>query len=62
MAQQVKELVLSLLWFGSLLWCEFDPWPEKFYMLWMWTKSKKKENVNIQPYQRMKSYHFLQCG
>ena len=32
MAQQVKDLVLSLLWFGSLLWCVFDPWPKKFHL------------------------------
>ena len=26
-AQLVKELALSLLWFGSLPWLRFDPWP-----------------------------------
>ena len=26
-AQQVRDPVLSLLWPGSLLWCELDPWP-----------------------------------
>ena len=30
MAQWVKDLVLSRLWLGSLLWCRFDPWPGKF--------------------------------
>ena len=25
-AQSVKDLVLSLLWLGSLLWCMFNPW------------------------------------
>ena len=33
MAQQVKDPVLSLLWPGSLLWCEFNPWPGNFHML-----------------------------
>ena len=23
----VKDLALSQLWLGSLLWCGFDPWP-----------------------------------
>ena len=32
-AQWVKDLALSLLWLGPLLWCGFDPWPRKFYML-----------------------------
>ena len=31
-AQQVKDLVLSLLWL------EFDPWPQNFCMLQVWTK------------------------
>ena len=29
-ALAVKDLVLSLLWLGSLLWCRFDPWPGNF--------------------------------
>ena len=28
----VKDPALSLLWFKSLLWCGFDPWPGNFYM------------------------------
>ena len=28
-AQQVKYPALSLKWLGSLLWCRFDPWPQK---------------------------------
>ena len=31
----MKDLVLSLLWLGSLLWLEFDPWPRNFCMLWV---------------------------
>ena len=27
-AHQVEDLVLSLLWFGWLLWCMFNPWPD----------------------------------
>ena len=29
MVQQVKDLVLSLLWLRSLLWHEFNPWPQE---------------------------------
>ena len=39
--QQVKALVLSLPWLGSLLWCRFDTWPGSFHMLW--TQPKMKE-------------------
>ena len=34
----VRELALSLLW------CEFDPWPEKFCMPQVDQKKKKREN------------------
>ena len=30
LAQRVKDLALSLLWLGKLLWCRFDPWPGNF--------------------------------
>ena len=33
MAQQVKDLVLSLQWLRSLLWHGFSPWPGNFHML-----------------------------
>lgn len=33
MAQQVKDLVLSLLWFRSLLWRGFYPGSGNFHML-----------------------------
>ena len=31
-AQQVKDLGLSLLWLRSLLWHGFDPWLSNFHM------------------------------
>ena len=37
--QQVKELALSLLW------CQFDPWPRNFHMLWAWPKKKRKNSL-----------------
>lgn len=33
MAQQVKNLALSLLWLGLLLWCGFHPWPRNVHVL-----------------------------
>ena len=36
MAQQVKDLVLLLLWLG------FHPWPGNFYMPRAWPKKNKK--------------------
>ena len=32
-AQWVKDLALSLLWLGSLLWYMFNLWPRNFCML-----------------------------
>ena len=46
MAQQVKDLALLLLWFGSLLWCMFNPWPRNFCMLHSQQKKKKVDNGN----------------
>lgn len=38
MVQRVKDLALLLLWFGSLLWHRFRPWPGNFLMLQAWPK------------------------
>ena len=40
MDQWVKDLVLSLLWLGSLLWHEFNSWPRNFHIPWAWQKKK----------------------
>ena len=45
MAQWVKDLVLSLLWLGSLLWHGFNPWPGNFRMPQVWPKKKKKKGL-----------------
>ena len=45
MAQQVKDPVLSLLWFESLLWGWFHPWPRNFLM--PWAQPKKREGALI---------------
>ena len=37
-----KDLALSLLWLGSLLWRgEFDPWAGNFHMPQVWPKKSK---------------------
>ena len=41
-AQWVKDLALSLLWLGLLLWHEFNSWPRNFQMPWSWTKQTNK--------------------
>ena len=41
-AQQVKDLVMSLQWLGLLPWCRFDLWPQNLHVHWVWTKKKKK--------------------
>ena len=46
-AQQVKDLALSLPWFRLLLWHRFDPWPGNFHMLWLQPKKKKKKKKKI---------------
>ena len=35
-ARWVKDPGLPLLWLWLLLWCEFDPWPGNFCVLWVW--------------------------
>ena len=43
MAQQVKDLGLSLLWLWSPLCCRFNPRPRNFHMLWAWPKKRKTQ-------------------
>ena len=38
MAQQVKDLALSLQRLGSLQWGGFDPWSRNFCRPWVWPK------------------------
>ena len=44
MVQQVKDPMLSLLWFGLLLWYKFEPWPGHFHVQWMGPKTNKQTN------------------
>ena len=49
-AQQVKDLALSLLWLRSLLWCcGFNPWPGNFCIPQVWPKKGGgyKERVSM---------------
>ena len=43
-AQRVKDLELSLLWRGALLWRWFNPWPKNFLMPQLSQKEKTKQN------------------
>ena len=45
MAQQIKDLELSLLWLGSLLWHWFNPWPWNFCMPQAQPKKKKPHKI-----------------
>ena len=54
MAQQVKDLVLSLQQLGSLLWHGFDPWLGNFHILWEWQKKKKKKKKKEKEKKRKK--------
>ena len=45
MAQQLKDLVLSLQHLGLLLWCRFNPWPRNFHMSQAWQKKKKEVKI-----------------
>ena len=42
----VKDLALSLLWLGSLLWHEFSPWPRNVCILQVQPKNKAKQTKN----------------
>ena len=63
-AQQVKDLTLSLLWLEALLWLGFDPWPRNFHV--RLKKKKKKITVMGVPYwsssERMWRFHLYGPG
>ena len=43
MAHRVKDSALSLMQLRLLWWCEFDPQPGNFHILWVQPKLKKKK-------------------
>lgn len=47
MAQQVKDVVLSLQWLKSLPWCRIHPWPRNFLPHTMSVAKKKNKQKNI---------------
>lgn len=48
MAQWVKDLMLSLLWFWLLLWLGFDPWPrELLHAPGVAKKQKQKQKTKL---------------
>ena len=52
--QQIKDLALSLQWFGLLLWHGFDPWSGNVHMPQAWPERKKSFKSLHQI-----SFHFL---
>ena len=43
----VKDQVLSLQQFRSLLWCRFDAWPQNVHVPRVWPKKKKKKKKSV---------------
>ena len=54
MAQQVKNLVLSLQWLWLQLWHGFGPWPGNFCMPWVQPKKKKGEKSHQREETKLK--------
>ena len=46
-SQWVKDLALSVLWLGSLLWHGFDSWTGNFHMPQVQPRRKKKEFLKV---------------
>ena len=61
-AQQVKDLALSLLWLWLLLWHRFDPGPRNFYVLWGQAKNKCHNNQNKNKNKGKKTYDIGKGG
>ena len=61
MAQEVKDLALSLPRLGSLLWHGFDSWSGTFCMLLTWSKKKKKKKKKANIFH-MPAKSFVKIG
>ena len=55
MAQQVKDLVLSLKWLWSHLWHRLNPWPGNFHM---WPEQPKKKKKTPKTKKQKNRYLF----
>ena len=55
MAQQVKNLVLSLQWLWLQLWHGFGPWPANFCMPWVQPKKKKRREITLERRNKAKT-------
>ena len=55
-AQQVKNLALSLQWLRSLLWCRFEPRPRNFPMPWCGQGKKKQQQQKRQKKKKRKKW------
>ena len=56
-AQQVKALVLSLLWLGALLWCNFNPWLGTSVCHWYHQKEKTNKQKNPSNFSVLMQIH-----
>ena len=52
MEKQAKDMVLSLLWLGSLLWHRFDSWPWNFHMLQACPPPQKRLRNTVRGWER----------
>ena len=56
--QRVKDPALSLQWLRLLVWGEFSPWPENFYMPQIQPEKRKKQTIEVKLSLRRKQYIF----
>ena len=68
MAKWVKDLVVLLLWLGSLQWHGFDPWhrfaawPRNFGVLWVWPKKEIKSFNLLKITSSLLSHYTMDTG
>ena len=61
-AQQIKNLMLSLLWLWLQLRCGFDSRPRNFYMPWAWPKQKNKQTNKKQKTPKQTKQNSIKMG
>ena len=54
--QLVRDPVLSLLWLGSLFWCDFDSWQELLHAMGTTEKKKRKKEYIDDEFNDKKEY------
>ena len=61
-AQQVKDLMMSLQQPGSRMWCRFSPWPRDFHMLWACPCPKRRKSLNAKVDHFISEYAMTMLG